>query len=203
MMTSPVYATQARFFSGLGQAKDFQKNSDGNFIVTLFKGDGIGPEISDSVIRIFDAAKVPIDWEQHEIYTRAVSKDGDLISQEALDSIKTNKVALKGPFMTPIGGGFRSLNVTLRKKLRLYANVRPCKTIDGLDNLYSNVDVVTIRENTEGEYSGIEHSVVPGVAESIKIISRVACENVAKYACLLYTSPSPRDQRGSRMPSSA
>ena len=148
----------------------------------MFKGDGIGPEISDSVIRIFDAAKVPIDWEQHEIYTRAVSKDGDLISQEALDSIKTNKVALKGPFMTPIGGGFRSLNVTLRKKLRLYANVRPCKTIDGLDNLYSNVDVVTIRENTEGEYSGIEHSVVPGVAESIKIISRVACENVAKYA---------------------
>ena len=84
--------------------------------------------------------------------------------------------------MTPIGGGFRSLNVTLRKKLRLYANVRPCKTIDGLDNVYDNVNVVTIRENTEGEYSGLEHKIVPGVAESIKIISRVACENVAKYA---------------------
>lgn len=84
--------------------------------------------------------------------------------------------------MTPIGGGFRSLNVTLRKKLQLYANVRPCKTIDGLENIYENVDCVTIRENTEGEYSGLEHRVVPGVSESIKIISRNACERVATYA---------------------
>lgn len=133
-------------------------------------------------MKIFEANSVPIEWEHHEIFTRAVSTDGDLISKEAIDSIIRNKVALKGPFMTPIGGGFKSLNVTLRKKLRLYANVRPCKTIDGLRNLYDNVDVVTIRENTEGEYSGLEHSVVPGVAESIKVISRVACEKVAKYA---------------------
>lgn len=166
----------------MSKAKDFQKNEDGNYIVTLFEGDGIGPEIADAVVKIFKAAEVPIEWEQHQIYTSAVNPDGDLVSSMAIDSIKTNKVALKGPFMTPIGGGFRSLNVTLRKKLQLYANVRPCKTVEGLENLYEGVDVVTIRENTEGEYSGLEHRVVPGVAESIKIISRNACERVAKYA---------------------
>lgn len=99
-----------------------------------------------------------------------------------MDSIRRNKVALKGPFETPIGGGHKSLNVTLRKKLSLYANVRPCKSIAGLDKVYKNVDVVTIRENTEGEYSGIEHIVVPGVAESIKIMTQHACESVAAYA---------------------
>ena len=111
-----------------------------------------------------------------------MNPDGDLVSSVAIDSIKRNKVALKGPFMTPIGGGFRSLNVTLRKKLQLYANVRPCKTVEGLENIYEGVDCVTIRENTEGEYSGLEHRVVPGVAESIKIISKSACERVARYA---------------------
>jgi isocitrate dehydrogenase (NAD+) len=111
-----------------------------------------------------------------------VNKDGDLISQGAIDSILRNKVALKGPFMTPIGGGFRSLNVTLRKKLQLYANVRPCKSIEGLKQLYEDVDIVTIRENTEGEYSGLEHRAVPGVSESIKIISKFACKRVAQYA---------------------
>lgn len=99
----------------------------------------------------------------------------------AIDSILRNKVALKGPFMTPIGGGFRSVNVTLRKKLQLYANVRPCKSIVGLKQLYDDVDIVTIRENTEGEYSGLEHRAVPGVSESIKIISKYACRRVAEY----------------------
>jgi isocitrate dehydrogenase (NAD+) len=116
------------------------------------------------------------------IHSVAVTKDGDLIEKEAMDSIVTNGVALKGPFATPIGKGHRSLNVTLRKKLQLYANVRPCKTIPALDNVFENVDVVTIRENTEGEYSGLEHQVVPGVCESIKIISERACRNVAEYA---------------------
>lgn len=105
-----------------------------------------------------------------------MSKDGDLISDEAINSVKSNKVALKGPFMTPIGTGFKSLNVTLRRKLQLYANVRPCKTLDGLQNIYHGVDCVTIRENTEGEYSGLEHTVAPGIQESLKIISKPACQ---------------------------
>lgn len=127
--------------------------------VTLFKGDGIGPEISQAVISIFQAAKVPIEWEHHDIHSKAVTEEGDLISKESLDSILRNKVALKGPFGTPIGTGHRSLNVTLRKKLKLYANVRPVKTIKGIKTVYEDVDLVTIRENTEGEYSGLEHEV--------------------------------------------
>jgi isocitrate dehydrogenase (NAD+) len=150
--------------------------------VTLFQGDGIGPEIGKSVIDIFNAAKVPIEWENHEIATRAVTNTGDLISKEAIDSILHNKIALKGPFATPIGKGHRSLNVTLRKNLKLYANVRPVKSIEGVKTLYDDVDLVTIRENTEGEYSGLEHEVVPGVVENLKIISKDACERIAKYA---------------------
>lgn len=162
--------------------KDFIKNEEGKYIVTLLKGDGIGPEISASVRRIFEAAQAPIVWEEHEVYNKAMNPDGDLLSEDTIESIKKNKVALKGPFMTPIGKGFRSLNVTLRKKLQLYANVRPCKTINGVENIYENVDVVTIRENTEGEYMGLEHRVIPGVSESIKIISRKACLKIARYA---------------------
>ncbi|CAI2371203.1 unnamed protein product [Moneuplotes crassus] len=162
--------------------KDFMKDEQGNYLVTLLKGHGIGPEISRSVKQIFQAAGVPITWEEHEVYSRAMNKEGDLLSSETINSIRRNKVALKGPFMTPIGKGFRSLNVTLRKKLQLYANVRPCRTIKGIDNIYDNVDLVTIRENTEGEYMGLEHRVVPGVSESIKIISRRACLKIARYA---------------------
>lgn len=154
--------------------KNFVKDENGNYLVTLLKGDGIGPEISTSVKKIFEAAHAPISWEEHEVYNKAMNLEGDLLSDQTINSIIKNKVALKGPFMTPIGKGFRSLNVTLRKKLQLYANVRPCRTINGLDNIYNNVNVVTIRENTEGEYMGLEHRVVPGVSESIKIISRRA-----------------------------
>jgi isocitrate dehydrogenase (NAD+) len=128
--------------------------------VTLFKGDGIGPEISQSVINIFHACKVPIEWEFHEIHSKAVTEEGDLISKDSLDSVLRNKLALKGPFATPIGTGHRSLNVTLRKKLKLYANVRPVKSIAGIKTVYEDVDLVTIRENTEGEYSGLEHEVL-------------------------------------------
>jgi len=150
--------------------------------VTIFPGDGIGPEISQAVVEIFSQLKVPIEWEFHKIHNKAVSKEGDLISQESIDSMVINKFALKGPFETPIGKGHRSLNVTLRKKLNLYANVRPCKSLKGIKSFYSDVDLVTIRENTEGEYSGIEHEVVPGVVENFKIISQVACQNIAEYA---------------------
>lgn len=150
--------------------------------VTLLPGDGIGPEISQAVMEIFSAVNVPVEWEFHNFSTTNVQPGGDLISPEALDSIRRNKIALKGPFTTPIGKGYRSVNVTLRKKLNLFANVRPAKTLPGIKTLYNNVDVVTMRENTEGEYSGLEHMVVPGVVENLKIISRQACQNIAQYA---------------------
>ncbi len=150
--------------------------------VVLFPGNGIGPEIAFSVESIFNALDVPIDFEQHMIHTKGVTEFGDLISQESLDAIKKYGYALKGPFETPIGKGFRSLNVTLRKRLNLFANVRPCKSIEGVKTPYEDVDIVTIRENTEGEYSGLEHEVVPGVVENLKIISKKACTDIAKFA---------------------
>jgi len=151
--------------------------------VVLFPGHGIGPEITSSVLKIFDALKIPIEWEEHYVQPKVINKEGDLILPETLDAIKKYRYALKGPFTTPVGKGYRSINVTLRKKLNLFANVRPCKTIKGIKStVYDNVDVVTLRENTEGEYSGLEHEVVPGVVENLKIITRPACENIAKYA---------------------
>jgi isocitrate dehydrogenase (NAD+) len=125
---------------------------------------------------------VPVTWEHHTISSKAVTPGGDLISQEALDSVIRNGVGLKGPFATPIGKGHRSLNLTLRKALQLYANVRPCKSIPGLKTKYDDVDIVTIRENTEGEYTGIEHEVVPGVVENLKVITRTASMRIAEYA---------------------
>jgi len=151
--------------------------------VVLFPGHGIGPEITSAVLKVIDAVKVPIDWEEHYVQQKVINKEGDLILPETLEAIKNYRYALKGPFTTPIGKGYRSINVTLRKKLNLFANVRPCKTIKGIKStVYDKVDVVTLRENTEGEYSGLEHEVVPGVVENLKIISRQACENIAKYA---------------------
>jgi len=135
------------------------------------------------VIRVFDAARVPIQWEEQQIGTAHVKPGSkDLISPEALDSILRNKVGLKGPFETPIGKGHRSLNLTLRKALNLYANIRPALSIPGYKTRYDNVDLVTIRENTEGEYSGLEHEVVPGVVENLKVITREASLRIARYA---------------------
>lgn len=150
--------------------------------VVLFPGNGIGPEISRSVEEIFSALEVPIEFEHHEIHTKGQTEQGDLISNESIEAVKKHKFGLKGPFETPIGKGFRSLNVTLRKRLNLFANVRPCKSIEGVTTPYRDVDLVTIRENTEGEYSGLEHEVSPGVVENLKIISKQACENITKYA---------------------
>lgn len=157
--------------------------TQGRKTAVLLPGDGIGPEITESVCNIFDHLKIPIDWERHQIHTQAVTKTGDLISEETINAIRHHGFGLKGPFATPIGKGHRSLNVTLRKRLQLYANVRPCKTIKGVKGLpHDNLNVVTIRENTEGEYSGLEHEVVPGVVENLKIISKNACQNIAEYA---------------------
>lgn len=163
-------------------ARGFSKEKPANRVVALFPGHGIGPEISEHVITVFRAMKIPITFEKHEIHTEVQTKDGDLITHDAINSIRTHKFALKGPFATPIGKGYRSLNLTLRKKFNLYANVRPCKTVPGIITPYENVDLITIRENTEGEYSGLEHEVVPGVVENLKIISKVACQQIAEYA---------------------
>merc|ERR1719210_1809246 len=148
----------------------------------LSLGDGIGPEIAASVQKIFAAADVPIAWEPVDV-TPVRGPDGVMtIPKEVIDSVNRNKVGLKSPLMTPIGKGFRSLNLALRKEFGLYANVRPCRSIEGYKTLYDNVDVVTIRENTEGEYSGIEHEIVNGVVQSIKLITETASSRVANYA---------------------
>ncbi|KAL8904383.1 MAG: hypothetical protein Q9207_003308 [Kuettlingeria erythrocarpa] len=155
--------------------------SDGNFTVTLIEGDGIGPEISQSVKDIFAAAKAPIVWESVDVTPQL--KDGrTVIPDKAIDSVKKNYVALKGPLATPIGKGHVSLNLTLRRTFNLFANVRPCKSIAGYKTPYDDVDTVLIRENTEGEYSGIEHIVIDGVVQSIKLITRQASERVLRFA---------------------
>ncbi|BGO98141.1 NAD-dependent isocitrate dehydrogenase [Rhodotorula toruloides] len=156
-------------------------NADGTYNVTLIPGDGIGPEISRSVKEIYDAAKVPIKWE--EVSVTPILVDGvSTIPADAIASIKKNTIALKGPLATPIGKGHVSLNLTLRRTFNLYANVRPCRSIEGYKTAYDNVDTVLIRENTEGEYSGIEHEVVDGVVQSIKLITHNASSRVARYA---------------------
>lgn len=149
---------------------------------TLFPGDGIGPEIAASVKEVFKAAGVPIEWDVHHISTTVDPRTNSFVSFDSMESVRKNAIGLKGPMTTPIGKGFKSLNLTLRKELGLYANVRPCLSIPGYKTRYDNVDLVTIRENTEGEYSGLEHQVVKGVVESIKIITRQASLRVADYA---------------------
>ena len=150
--------------------------------ITLIPGDGIGPEISEAVRDILEAAKVPIQWEVYEAGQRALVQYGELLPGAVLDSIIRNKVALKGPLTTPIGEGFASINVTLRRTLNLYANTRPVRNIPGVEARYSNVDLIVVRENTESLYSGIEHVVVPGVVESLKIITEKASTRIARYA---------------------
>ncbi|XP_072051184.1 isocitrate dehydrogenase [NAD] subunit alpha, mitochondrial-like [Amphiura filiformis] len=150
--------------------------------VTLIPGDGIGPEISVAVQKIFDAAKVPVTWESVDV-TPELGPDGRTrIPPAAVESMNKNKIGLKGPLATPIGKGHMSLNLALRKEFNLYANVRPCKSIEGYKTPYEDVDLVTIRENTEGEYSGIEHKIVDGVVQSIKLITEEASTRVAEFA---------------------
>lgn len=150
--------------------------------VTLIPGDGIGTEISQSVIKIFQAAQVPVEWEAVDV-TPVKGVDGKFrIPQKAIDSVNQTRIGLKGPLETPIGKGHQSLNLALRKQFNLFANVRPCKSIEGFKTPYDDVDIITIRENTEGEYSGIEHQIVPGVVQSIKLITEPASRRVCEYA---------------------
>lgn len=150
--------------------------------ISLIEGDGIGPEVISSVVKIIEAAGVKIDWETLEVGEKVIETYHTPLPQYVIDSIRKNKVALKGPVTTPIGVGFRSINVSLRQSLDLFANIRPIKSYDGVDSLHKNVDFIIVRENTEDLYAGIEHMVGEDAAESIKIITRKASERICRYA---------------------
>ena len=150
--------------------------------ITLFPGDGIGQEVAAATVRILDASGVKIDWEKFEVGAEAFLKNKEYVPREAYESIERTRVGLKGPTATPIGGGFASINVALRKKYELFANFRPIKNLPGIPTRYPGVDLIIVRENTEGEYVGIEHEVVPGVVESIKIITEKGSTRIAKFA---------------------
>ena len=150
--------------------------------VTLIKGDGIGPEISQSVIDIFKALNAPIEWDIQEAGADVLEKEGTVLPQKVLDSIKKNKVALKAPVTTPIGHGFKSVNVTLRKALDLYISLRPAYNIAGIKTRFDKVDLITVRENTEDLYAGIERKVDDDTMESIKLITRSASTRIAEFA---------------------
>lgn len=150
--------------------------------VTLIKGDGIGPEISDAVVKIIKAAGGDIKWDIQTAGADVAESEGTPLPQRVIDSIKQNKVALKAPITTPIGKGFRSVNVQLRKELDLYANLRPCKNIPTIKTRFDNIDIVVVRENTEDLYAGIEEQIDKDTAHSIKIITRKASLRIAKFA---------------------
>ena len=150
--------------------------------VTLIPGDGIGPELAEATRRVLDASGVAFDWEVQDAGEGVMAQYGTPLPDHVLESIRRNKVALKGPITTPVGSGFRSVNVSLRKALDLYANLRPARSIKGLQTRYDDVDLVIVRENTEDLYAGIEHMVGKDAAESIKIITRAASERIARFA---------------------
>src|SRR5256714_8395288 len=150
--------------------------------ITLIPGDGIGPEVAAAVVRVIEASGVEIEWEEHIAGQQALDKFGKTLPDELIESIKRNKVALKGPITTPVGKGFKSVNVGLRKTLDLYANLRPIRALPNVPCRNPNLDLVVVRENTESLYSGLEHVVVPGVVESLKIITEKASTRIARYA---------------------
>ncbi|HKB80337.1 MAG TPA: isocitrate dehydrogenase (NAD(+)) [Thermoanaerobaculia bacterium] len=150
--------------------------------ITLLPGDGIGPEVTAAVVAIIECAGVPVEWENYFVGSEALSRFGDPLPQEVLDSILRNKVALKGPVTTPVGTGFASINVRLRKTLDLYANLRPVRSLPNIITRFENIDLIVVRENTEDLYSGLEHEVVPGVVESLKIITERASTRIARFA---------------------
>jgi len=150
--------------------------------ITLIPGDGIGPEVASNVVRIIEAAGVEVQWETHYAGAQALEKFGETLPKELLDSILRNKVALKGPITTPIGKGFTSVNVGLRKTLDLYANLRPVRSLPNVPCRYPELDLIVVRENTESLYAGLEHVVVPGVVESLKIITEKASTRIARFA---------------------
>src|SRR3954471_10794154 len=150
--------------------------------VTLIPGDGIGPEVTEAVLRVFKVAKIDIDWERHDAGVTAFKRYGQSLPGALLDSIRRTRVALKGPVTTPIAEGITSVNVGLRKALDLYANLRPVRNLAGVPRRFAGVDLVIVRENTEDLYSGLEHEVVPGVVESLKIITERASTRIAEFA---------------------
>src|SRR4051812_47617920 len=150
--------------------------------VTLIPGDGIGPEVTHAVVRILEATGIKWEWERFAAGAEAFEIFGEYIPADLSDSIARNKAALKGPVTTPIGGGFKSINVTLRKQFDLFANFRPIRNLPGLETKWPGVDLIIVRENTEGEYVGLEHEVVPGVVESIKVITEKGSTRIARFA---------------------
>ena len=150
--------------------------------ITLVPGDGIGPEVSEAVVRIFKVAKLDIEWERHDAGVTAFKRYNQSLPGALLESIRRNRVALKGPVTTPIAEGFTSVNVGLRKALDLYANLRPVRNLAGVPSRFSDVDLVIVRENTEDLYAGLEHQIVPGVVESLKIITEKASTRIAQFA---------------------
>jgi isocitrate dehydrogenase (NAD+) len=150
--------------------------------VTLIPGDGIGPELAEATTRVLDATGIGFEWERVEAGEAAIATHGTPLPDDVIDSIRETRIGLKGPITTPVGSGFRSVNVGLRQALDLYANVRPARSMRGVESRYTDVDLVIVRENTEDLYAGIEHMVGRDAAESIKIITRAASERIARYA---------------------
>ena len=150
--------------------------------ITLIPGDGIGPEVASAVVRIIEASGAQIEWETHIAGQQALDKCGTTLPKELLESIKRNKVGLKGPITTPVGKGFTSVNVGLRKALDLYANLRPIRALPNIPSRNPDLNLVVVRENTESLYSGLEHEIIPGVVESLKIITEKASTRIARFA---------------------
>ncbi|MCP4202888.1 MAG: isocitrate/isopropylmalate dehydrogenase family protein [bacterium] len=150
--------------------------------ITLIEGDGIGPEVTSAAVRVLEATGIDFEWEPHVAGLNAMDKHGEPLPEELIASVLRNRVALKGPVTTPVGHGFQSVNVQIRKRLDLFAALRPIQTLPALPGHFGNVDLVVVRENTEGLYSGLEHEVVSGVVESLKIITRKASTRIARFA---------------------
>lgn len=150
--------------------------------ITLIPGDGIGPEVSDATCKVLEATGVKIEWDVHNAGAAVAEARGTTLPQDVLDSVRHNKVGLKGPIGTPIGKGFRSVNVTLRQELDLYANVRPIRSLPGLEPRFEGTDIVIVRENTEDLYAGLELMIMPGIAQSIKLITERSCTRICEYA---------------------
>ena len=152
------------------------------YAVTLIPGDGIGPELATATRSVLEATGIAFEWDVQEAGEATIASEGTPLPERVIESIRRNRVAIKGPITTPVGSGFRSVNVGLRQALELYANVRPARSMQGVETRYENVDLIIVRENTEDLYAGIEHRVGPDAAESIKIITRAASQRIARYA---------------------
>src|SRR5579859_4187977 len=151
-------------------------------LITLIPGDGIGPEVTRATQRVLEAARVQIEWDVQEAGAAVAEKRGTVLPNEVLESIRRNKVALKGPIGTPIGKGFRSVNVSLRQALDLYANVRPVRSLPGVEPRFEGTDIVIVRENTEDLYAGLELMILPGIAQSVKLITEKGCTRICEFA---------------------